>query len=93
MLNFLDTWFPSSTKCNTVRSLHPMINGDDGVHDHTALNTHSMNDDAHEHDESIDDDVFACERDPKDHRRWRRTRFSAVESTNVNHLHTPVMNP
>jgi hypothetical protein len=49
-----------------------MINGDDGVNDHTALNTHSMNDDAHDHDESSDDDVFAYERDPKNQRGWRR---------------------
>ena len=68
-----------------VRSPRPMINGDDSAHDHNALNTHNVNDNDNDHDESGDDDMFAYERDPNDHRKWRRTRVAVVENNNVHH--------
>ena len=41
-----------------------MINGDDSAHDHTTMNTHAMNDNAHDRDENWPDDLLAYEYDP-----------------------------
>ena len=66
-----------------VRSSRPMINGYDDAHEHTEVNTHTMNDSERDRDDDLDDDVSAYERDPNDHRRWRRTRVATIESTNI----------
>ena len=72
-----------------VRSPHPMINGYDDAHEHTEVNTHTMNDSERDRDDDIDDDISACERDPNDHRRWRRTRVATIESTNIQSSNSP----
>jgi hypothetical protein len=69
-----------------VRSTRPMINGNDDIDD-------IMNENDNDDDENSDDDIFAYERDPSDHRRWRRTRVAVVESTNVHNPSTPIINP
>ena len=66
-----------------VRSSRPMINGYDDAHEHTEVNTHTMNDSERDRDDDLDDDMSAYERDPNDHRRWRRTRVATIESTNI----------
>ena len=64
-----------------VRPPYPMINGDDSAHDQNVLNANNDND--NDHDENGDNDMYAYERDPNDHRRWRRTRVAVVENNNV----------
>ena len=66
-----------------VRSSRPMINGYDDAHEHTEVNTHIMNDSERDRNDDLDDDMSAYERDPNDHRRWRRTRVATIESTNI----------